>query len=80
MSRGPSELELSELARLIAATAEHEVDCETFGARVAEFLERRRGSAGLPADLEMLRQHMAVCPECREEFDLLTRAVDESPG
>lgn len=71
-----SHAQLAELARLLAATAPEELDCDAFLHHMAAFAERHGGAAGAPDLLRALRQHMEVCPECKEEFEALLRAVE----
>jgi len=70
--------QLARLARLVADTAAHEIDCDEMLARAAAFVE---AVADDPDDLrEALRevaQHLRVCPECKEEVDLLLEATDD---
>ena len=67
--------QLAELARAIADTAEEEIDCEEMLARAAAFIEAvAEGDVDLPASLRVVAQHLRVCPECREEVELLLQA------
>ncbi len=70
----PTRDQLAELARLVASTAPREIDCEAVLDRVAAYLEAHDRDAQLPDELREVRQHLAVCPQCREEFDALVRA------
>jgi hypothetical protein len=73
--RPPGTEQLLALARLVGATCDHEISCEVLLDRVAAYLETVDcGDARLPAALEEVRQHLAVCPECLEEFEALLKA------
>jgi len=63
-------------------TAAEEIDCDDFLSRAAELLEAMARESLLPEDLTPVSRHLAVCPECREEFEALIRAVGsrQAPG
>ncbi len=71
-----SRAQLAELARLLASTAPEEVDCEVFHRHLAALVERHGAAVDTPELLRSLRQHIEVCPECREEFEALLRAME----
>jgi hypothetical protein len=67
-----------ELLRALGRTRESELDCDGCLAELAAYLEsappdRDRGEA-----FRLVREHLALCGECREELDLLRAAVGES--
>lgn len=70
----PTRDQLEDLARLVASTAPREIDCDAVLDRVAAYLETHDRDEGLPEELRAVRQHLTVCPQCREEFDALLRA------
>lgn len=74
----PTPEQLADLARIIAATADDEIDCDELLERVAAYLDLADTDGVLPDELEKVRQHLAVCPQCREEFDALVRARDDA--
>lgn len=67
---------LRELLRVVAATAETEIDCDELLSRVAALLDARRAGADVPPELMPVLQHLAVCPECKQEFDALLEAYE----
>ena len=69
----PTTEQLRELLRVVAATRPQEIDCEQFLTRVAAYLESL-GEQALPPELDVVAQHLEVCPECSEEFDALVSA------
>ena len=71
----PSERELHELLRLIDLTREREIDCDACLERIAEFAEIELAGRSLSESLRRVEQHLAVCAECREEYELLRRAL-----
>jgi hypothetical protein len=70
----PTSEQLTELARILAATSPEEIDCGELLDRVATYLELHDAPPELPAELLAVRQHLAICPQCQEEFDALVRA------
>ncbi len=68
--------QLAGLASLVGATREQEINCSECAVFAAEFAERQL--AGLPLDetLAKVEDHLAVCPECREEMLLLRRVLE----
>ena len=72
--------EIAELLRLIGLTRDEEIDCERCLALVAEFAERELAGRSVPAGLEAVAHHLAICAECREEFEALLRALKAMDG
>jgi hypothetical protein len=72
----PTREQLSALARQLAATAPHEIDCEVVLDRVASFVEATRSRDALAPELKEVAQHLEVCPSCLEEFQALLRALE----
>jgi len=64
----------------VTNTAAEEIDCDEFLARAAELLEAMARESRLPGDLTAASRHLSVCPECREEFEALVRAVGARHG
>ncbi len=67
----PTREQLRELLRVVAATEPQEIDCEEFLARVGAYLEGMKPTGEPPAELRQVAQHLEICSECREEFDVL---------
>ncbi len=74
----PTREMLDKLLQNIAATQPEEIDCDEWLARVGRLIEIIQRSETVPADLAPVLQHIEVCPECREEFDLLLAALKET--
>jgi hypothetical protein len=64
---------LTELLRIVMATAPDEIDCDAFLDRVATYLEALGPDGEIPPDLQVVSQHLEVCSECKEEFDALLK-------
>jgi hypothetical protein len=68
---GETRRSLERLARAVADTAPEELNCDAVLELVGGYLETVERGEDLDCELRMVRQHLAVCPECREEFDAL---------
>ncbi|MAT72786.1 MAG: hypothetical protein CMJ58_25175 [Planctomycetaceae bacterium] len=70
-----SPTELAKLLELLAQTQNHELNCEQCLALVAEFAESQLAGQSVAANLQAVQQHLAVCGECREEYEALREAL-----
>jgi predicted anti-sigma-YlaC factor YlaD len=70
----PTREQMQELLRIVLATEPTEIDCDEFLARVGAYLDALGPGDSPPVELKAVSQHLAVCAECREEFDALVRA------
>jgi hypothetical protein len=75
----PSDKQLAELARLLGATEDREIDCAEMLGLVAAYLQAIRDETSLTEQLRQVAQHLDVCPECREEFVALIKAEGLDP-
>lgn len=76
----PTDDQLGDLARIVNATANREIDCAEMLDRVAGYLKARSTGALLNEQLQQVAQHLKVCPECREELVALIRAEGLDPA
>ena len=72
--------EIDQLLELIGQTEDHELNCEQCLALVAEFAELQLSGKSVPAGLQAIEQHLAVCTECREEYEVLREILDSQHG
>ena len=72
--------EIAQLLQLIGQTEDHELNCEECLALVAEFAESQLSGKSVPAGLQAVEQHLAVCGECREEYEALRKTLDSLRG
>lgn len=72
-----SKHEIEELMRLIGLTKDSEINCEQCLALVAEFAEQELAGRSIHDGLEAVEHHLSICPECREEYEALQRALGE---
>lgn len=68
---------LERLMRLIGNTDQREIDCDECLLKVSELAEQKMRGGPLSDALRAVEQHLAICGECREEYDLLRKALDE---
>lgn len=70
--------QIKSLVQAIEQTREHEFSCGECQSCIAEFAERQL--AGLPLDdvLARVEHHLALCPECREQFVALEKILRDS--
>ena len=68
--------QIHDLLRLIDLTREQEIDCDECLSRIAEFVERELSGKSVSGALEAVRHHLQICPECREEYEVLQRAIE----
>ena len=72
--------EIEGLMRLIGLTQENEIDCDQCLALIAEFAELNLAGRTIPDGLAIVEAHLAVCGECREEYELLQAALGQMDG
>ncbi len=72
-----------KLLNTLQQTREDEINCNECLDRVAEFAEGQLKGATLSKALQAVEHHLAICVECREEYESLLAALkamgDESP-
>lgn len=71
----PTHEMFEKLLQSIAATEPEEIDCDEWLTRVGRLIDIIQQDATVSADLAPVLQHIDVCPECREEFQLLLTAL-----
>ena len=72
-----SKSELDGLMRLVGLTKDSEINCEQCLAAVAEFAEQAMAGKSIPEGLKAVAHHLAICSECREEYEALQKALSE---
>ncbi|MEW5977454.1 MAG: hypothetical protein AB1898_16805 [Acidobacteriota bacterium] len=75
-----SKKELMELMRLVGLTREGEINCERCLSLVAEFAEQELAGRSVSEGLKVVRHHLLICAECREEYAALQKALREIDG
>lgn len=72
--------EMEALFRLVCLTRDNEIHCDQCLLLLAEFAEQVRTVQPLAEGLHIVRQHLAICPECQEEYQVLRRVLSECPS
>ena len=67
--------ELKRLVQLVGRTEEREIDCDECLKKVSEFAEEQLMHKPLSEALRAVEQHLAICGECREEYEMLRKAI-----
>ncbi len=67
--------QVKALLSVVADTHEEEINCDECLAGMAEFAETQLVGAEIPTALKLIRAHIAFCPECTEEYELLLDVV-----
>ncbi len=67
--------QVEALLSSVADTREDEIGCNECLAGMAEFAERELIGAEIPTALRRIQAHIASCPECAEEYELLLDMV-----
>ena len=68
--------ELQKMLELVLDTTHDEIDCDGCLMQVGEFAERHLVGKPIPEGLQAVEQHLAICGECREEYELLRLALN----
>ena len=63
------------LLSVLGETRAHEIDCEQFLARVAQYAELRAAGQPVPEALADVEQHERLCANCREECHALVEVI-----
>ena len=67
--------QLDDMVRLIGLTRPQEIDCDACAAELAEFAESKLAGRSLPEALQLVEHHLAICPDCREEYQALRVSI-----
>jgi Zn finger protein HypA/HybF involved in hydrogenase expression len=66
---------MAGLTKMIAATRDHEINCTECGLFIAEFAEKQMAGLPLEGAMAKVEQHLQICPECREELEVLENVL-----
>jgi len=67
--------QIKSLLTSVANTREAEITCGDCLAGMAEFAEKQLVGAEISSALERIEAHIALCPECAEEYEVLLGVV-----
>ncbi len=71
----PSDQQLRELASLLRLTRPDELNCDEWLDRIGGYAEAVACGRPTPEGSELVEHHLALCVECREEFEALIAAL-----
>ena len=71
---------LRPLLRQITQTQATEIACDEAYRFMGQFAERVARGEEAARLMPQVQQHLGRCPDCREEFDALLRALDTRPA
>ncbi len=66
---------VDKLLKSVSLTRPDEVTCGDCLKDLAEFAERSLQGRSVPEGLRAIEHHLAICPECQEEFKALLKAL-----
>lgn len=67
--------ELQKMLDVVRATQTVEIDCDVCLMQVGEFAELNLVGKPIPEGLKAIEQHLSICDECREEYEMLCVAL-----
>jgi hypothetical protein len=78
------EATLTRLMQILAHTREDELSCAEVADRLDQYVDCLAGRLLADDTLPLMEHHLAMCPDCHEELDMLLRAIettteDDSP-
>jgi uncharacterized protein with PIN domain len=63
------------IVRMLGLTRDHEFNCSECLQHVSEFAECQIANQPVGEVIASVEQHLALCPECREEFEALMKIL-----
>ena len=67
--------DLQKMLDVVRATQLVEIDCDVCLMQVGEFAELNLVGKPIPEGLRAIEQHLSICDECREEYEMLCLAL-----
>lgn len=71
-----SAAQITNLLDKLARTKTHEISCNDVGAALTEFAEIHQRGEDVNHLMPLVHQHLEMCPDCREEYEALTAALE----
>ena len=65
------------LLEALVLTNETEVDCDECFDSMSEFAESQLSGASVPEALVLIDDHIRICADCKEEFQMLKKTISE---
>jgi hypothetical protein len=66
---------VKKMLQSLAMTEEHEISCDDVFAVLDEFVEAVTRGENVLLFMPLVRQHLDMCPDCREEYETLLRML-----
>lgn len=63
------------LLKSLTMTKEHEISCDEVFAVLDQFVEAVKRGENPLIFMPLIRQHLDMCPDCREEYETLLRML-----
>ena len=73
----PSPAVMQKLLHMLAGTQQNEISCDEVYAVLDQFAEAARRGENLLVFMPLVRQHLDMCPDCREEYEAVLRMLAE---
>ena len=67
--------EMVKMLQSLVMTEENEISCDDVFAVLDEFAEAVRRGENVLLLMTLVRQHLDMCPDCREEYEALLRML-----
>lgn len=67
--------QVGSLVKMLGLTTDREFNCGECLQHVSEFAECQLASKPVAEVLASVEQHLALCPECREEYEALMKIL-----
>ncbi len=73
---GPSQDSMRKMLSMVARTEAEELSCDDVYRLLDEFAEMIARGEDAASVMPMVKHHVDMCPDCREEFEALVRVLE----
>lgn len=67
--------DIKKIIQAIAVTEKKEFNCEECYRQIEEFVEQKIEGSSPEQALPMVKHHLSICNDCREEYEVLLTAL-----
>lgn len=67
--------QVGDIMKMLALTTDREINCSECLQHVSEFAESQLANRPVGEVIASVEQHLAMCPECREEYEALMKIL-----
>lgn len=67
--------QVASIVKMLALTRDREFDCSECLQHVSEYAECQLANKPLDEVIASVEHHLALCPECREEYEALMKIL-----